>query len=122
VKSRKITQQTASQITPPNSPMLVPESKNYLEPSQITLAETLKGAGYRTAHIGKWHLGNGAEAPTPEAYGFEFVRHTTGNARPARRRIEAACSRRPCPQPSGLCFQLARNNAHSFASSHPGLH
>ena len=35
----------------------MPESKNYLEPAEYTLAEALHDAGYRTAHIGKWHLG-----------------------------------------------------------------
>ena len=45
------------ETAPPNAAMLTPESKNYLEPSQITLAEGLKQNGYRTAHIGKWHLG-----------------------------------------------------------------
>jgi len=59
---------------PPNAPMLVPESKNYLEPSQITLAETLKGAGYRTAHIGKWHLGL-TEPHWPEQQGFDVTFH-----------------------------------------------
>lgn len=52
---------------------------DWLDPKTPTVASLLKQAGYATAHIGKWHLGNGAEAPTPEAYGFEFVRHTTGN-------------------------------------------
>ncbi|MBM3871701.1 MAG: N-acetylgalactosamine 6-sulfate sulfatase, partial [Verrucomicrobia bacterium] len=42
---------------PANRPLLSPESKNYLEPSEVTLAEALRAAGYRTAHIGKWHLG-----------------------------------------------------------------
>jgi arylsulfatase A-like enzyme len=41
---------------PPRQKMRVPESKNYLEPSQYTLAEALRDRGYRTAHIGKWHL------------------------------------------------------------------
>lgn len=59
---------------PPNAAMLVPESKNYLEPSQITLAETLKVAGYRTAHIGKWHLG--LTVPYwPEQQGFDVAFH-----------------------------------------------
>ncbi len=58
----------------PTQPMLTPESKNYLEPSQITLAETLKGAGYRTAHIGKWHLGL-TQPHWPEQQGFDVAFH-----------------------------------------------
>jgi arylsulfatase A-like enzyme len=54
--------------------MLLPESKNYLEPSQITLAETLRSAGYRTAHIGKWHLGL-TKPYWPEEQGFDVAFH-----------------------------------------------
>lgn len=59
---------------PASAPMLLPESKNYLEPSQITLAEALKGAGYRTAHIGKWHLGL-TQPLWPEQQGFDVAFH-----------------------------------------------
>jgi arylsulfatase A-like enzyme len=59
---------------PATAAMLLPESKNYLEPSQITLAETLHAAGYRTAHIGKWHLGT-TEPHWPERQGFDFAFH-----------------------------------------------
>lgn len=66
------------QFLPESAPahveMLTPESKNYLEPSQITLAETLKGAGYRTAHIGKWHLGL-TQPHWPEQQGFDVAFH-----------------------------------------------
>ena len=58
----------------PNQPMLVPESKNYLDLSEVTLAEALHGAGYRTAHIGKWHLGLMAEH-RPEKQGFDVAFH-----------------------------------------------
>jgi len=52
---------------------------DWLDPKTATVASLLKQVGYATAHIGKWHLGGGDNAPTPDAYGFDFVRHTTGN-------------------------------------------
>ncbi|MBY0568779.1 MAG: sulfatase-like hydrolase/transferase [Hyphomonadaceae bacterium] len=41
-----------------------------LPPSEITIAEHLRGAGYRTLHIGKWHLGESPDL-RPEAQGFD---------------------------------------------------
>jgi uncharacterized sulfatase len=38
--------------------------------SEITIAELLKGQGYHTVHIGKWHLGR-ADGMTPETQGFD---------------------------------------------------
>ncbi len=66
---------------PPNQPFLMPESKTYLDPSHITLAEVLRDAGYRTAHIGKWHLGL-TEPHWPDAFGFEFAFHCQPSAGP----------------------------------------
>ncbi len=39
--------------------------------SQYTMAEMFKDAGYRTAHIGKWHLGHPTEKQ-PNAQGFDY--------------------------------------------------
>ncbi len=45
-------------------------SSNRLPPEEITLANALKADGYRTALVGKWHLGD--EAPSlPNDMGFE---------------------------------------------------
>jgi arylsulfatase A-like enzyme len=66
---------------PPNAPWLMPESGSYLEPSQYTLAEALRDAGYKTAHIGKWHLGL-TEPHWPEAQGFDFTFHCHPDAGP----------------------------------------
>ena len=39
--------------------------------SQITMAEMFRSAGYRTAHIGKWHLGFNKET-MPNDQGFDY--------------------------------------------------
>ncbi len=39
--------------------------------SEVTIADMLQEAGYRTAHIGKWHLGHRDET-RPNGQGFDF--------------------------------------------------
>ena len=39
--------------------VFMPESLGGLDPSHLTLASRLSKFGYRTGHIGKWHLGVG---------------------------------------------------------------
>lgn len=60
-----------------NKPVNIPDWVQRLEHSRVTIAEALRADGYRTAHIGKWHL-----TPTeneieqrlywPEHHGFEL--------------------------------------------------
>jgi len=59
---------------PANQPLLLSKSKNFLDPSEFTLAEALRDAGYRTAHIGKWHLGL-TPPHWPEKQGFDVTFH-----------------------------------------------
>ncbi len=39
-------------------PVLFPDSDYGLHPAEVTIADMLKAAGYRTACVGKWHLGH----------------------------------------------------------------
>jgi arylsulfatase A len=48
----------------------LPSSREGLHPAEITVAEILKGAGYATKHIGKWHLGD-AKPFLPTSQGFD---------------------------------------------------
>ncbi|MDZ7637547.1 MAG: sulfatase-like hydrolase/transferase [Bryobacterales bacterium] len=50
------------------------EMPDWLDPEAPSVARAFQQAGYRTAHVGKWHLGGGrdvGDAPLPQAYGFE---------------------------------------------------
>lgn len=49
---------------------LPPYAEEGMPSSEITIAEVLKGAGYHTVHLGKWHLGEAAPL-RPEAQGFD---------------------------------------------------
>jgi N-acetylgalactosamine-6-sulfatase len=45
---------------------------DWLDPKAPTLFRFLKAAGYRTAHVGKWHMGSEAsDAPQMSAYGVD---------------------------------------------------
>ncbi|MEM6257660.1 MAG: sulfatase [Planctomycetota bacterium] len=58
-----------------NPPMLPPQSDRSLDSEIVTFAELLQQAGYRTAHLGKWHLGS-----DPKAHGFDVTDGNIGNA------------------------------------------
>ena len=60
----------------------VDQNWGYFDPSAVTMPEVLKNGGYRTALIGKWHLGLGDETgaqdwndvvkPNPADIGFDY--------------------------------------------------
>ncbi len=52
----------------------------------VTIAETLKSAGYRTGYIGKWHLGNGPEHQ-PAHQGYDYSAVVGGPFLPGRFRV-----------------------------------
>ena len=63
----------------PYAKLQIPDWTKRLEGSHVTIAETLKAAGYRTGHVGKWHLsGSGDQAagtqPTDQGFDFSFER------------------------------------------------
>jgi len=59
---------------------LVPESARIVDPATLTYGQVFKDAGYATAFMGKWHLGN---APSiPENFGFDTVIGGRGNPGP----------------------------------------
>jgi arylsulfatase A-like enzyme len=46
---------------------------SWLDPRAPNVAGAFRAAGYATAHIGKWHLGNDAGGPAIADYDFDFV-------------------------------------------------
>lgn len=54
----------------PSEELLSPEIADHLSLEEITIAEELKRADYRTFFAGKWHLGG--EGHYPEAQGFDI--------------------------------------------------
>jgi arylsulfatase A len=55
---------------PRNRKLLQGDSRHDLPHEEVTLAERLHDAGYATALVGKWHLGDGDHAP--ETQGFDM--------------------------------------------------
>ena len=80
-----------------------------LRPEDVTVAELLRDAGYRTAVIGKWGLGTPGTTGQPDKKGFEYsfgfldhrhahrqyTDHLYRNVRTGRRRPRARLRQRP---------------------------
>ena len=56
-----------------------PAIRQALPLEEITLAELLKGAGYATAHIGKWHLGGPGFGPTRQGFDLNVAGDGSGS-------------------------------------------
>ena len=50
------------------------QMRDYLDPDAPSIARALQAGGYKTAHIGKWHMGGGRDvhnAPSITKYGYD---------------------------------------------------
>jgi arylsulfatase A-like enzyme len=65
----------------PAQKLLHPKINMRLPLEETTIAEVLKGAGYATACIGKWHLGDAGFGPREQ--GFDFVHAGRANTPPS---------------------------------------
>ena len=61
--------------------LLHPQIAMQLPLEEVTIAESLKAAGYATACVGKWHLGG--KGFGPQEQGFDFVHVGQANTKPS---------------------------------------
>ena len=83
-------------LLPTNPKLLVPDWTKHLPLEETNLAEAFRAAGYATATIGKWHLGD--EAYFPEKQGFD--KNIAGTAAPSPRSYFAPYSIATLPEQS----------------------
>jgi arylsulfatase A len=53
-------------------PLRTPKNQGFLPIEEVTVAEALKGFGYTTIHVGKWHLGEEGNHPEDQGFGLNF--------------------------------------------------
>ncbi len=58
----------------PDEKWILAASRNFLPLEEVTVAEAFQGAGYRTGHFGKWHLGLEPQH-WPDQQGFDVKFH-----------------------------------------------
>ena len=72
---RVVLQATTGKKAPPDQKVIMPDPVTRLKTEYRTLAETLKDAGYATAHFGKWHLGPEPYSPLQQGFDFDLPHH-----------------------------------------------
>ncbi|MBK8092945.1 MAG: sulfatase [Verrucomicrobiaceae bacterium] len=70
-----VLQATPGKKAPPDQKAISPDPATRLKTEYRTLAETLKDAGYATAHFGKWHLGPEPYSPLQQGFDLDLPHH-----------------------------------------------
>ena len=103
-------------------PIILPKGPNlqHLRAEEVTLAQVLKGAGYDTCHVGKWHLIGQKGDPTPNEFGFDHAIWTEQDARlnilnPAG----FVRNKTPLPRLEGLSAKLCAEEAIGWLKDRP---
>jgi len=78
---RPLAAMPAADRGPATQRLTEPRSATWLAPGEVTIAERLRERGYRTALIGKWHLGRGESGPASQ--GFDVAIGGEDEAAPA---------------------------------------
>ena len=67
----------------PKGPITTPHTAEFLQLKEVTIAELLKPAGYRSASIGKWHLGGDGFLPTDQGFDVNVGGNHRGSPPPS---------------------------------------
>lgn len=70
---------------PKRGPLITPVVPRQLALEEITLAERLRALGYRSASIGKWHLGGDGFLPTDQGFDLNIGGTASGSPPPGPR-------------------------------------
>ena len=76
--------------------VITPRPRMALPNDIVTVAESLRSAGYSTGYIGKWHLGNGPQFQ-PDRQGYDFSAVINGPHLPGRYRVAGRPDLKPRP-------------------------
>ena len=92
-----------------NRRVLFPNSKGGLPADEVTIAEALRGRGYATAQIGKWHLGiHPGSRPLDQGFDQSFGLPYS-NDMDARADLPKGATGSPTPPEDGWNVPLIRN-------------
>ena len=105
----------------PAQKLLRPTIRQALPLEEITIAERLKGLGYSTGLIGKWHLGGNGFEPTKQGFDVNIAGDETGTAlsyfAPFHRGLRTMPGLRDAPEGQYLTDRLAIE-AERFIDAH----
>jgi arylsulfatase A len=79
-------------------PIRTPRTKTELPLDEVTLPERLKPYGYRSASVGKWHLGGEGFSPTEQGFDINIGGTSSGSPPRSKLRISGLTS---CPTSRG---------------------
>ncbi|NND98708.1 MAG: sulfatase [Pirellulaceae bacterium] len=64
----KVTQNPTQYVGGKNNEFLCPPNPYFMEHAEVTMAELLRGNGYKTCFVGKWHLGDPEWYPPSQGF------------------------------------------------------